>query len=96
MFSRLVSDLNIGDQGASVLLTLTLGLEAAIRFVAANSILIFAPSLLANMAADTWLPHQFRNLSVRLVRQNGVVFIGFLALGVLWGRRGNLTTLVGF
>ena len=35
------------------------------------------------MASDSWLPHQFRNLSVLLVRQNGVIFIGGCALAIL-------------
>jgi amino acid transporter len=96
VLARVVSGLNLGDQASGALLTLTLGFEAAILFVAANSILIFAPSLLANMAADSWLPHQFRNLSVRLVRQNGVFFIGILALAVLWATHGNLATLIAF
>jgi uncharacterized membrane protein len=96
VFEQVLSQLPLGPQGRGALLTLTLGLEAAILFVAANSMLIFAPSLLANMAADSWLPHQFRNLSLRLVRQNGVVFVGVFALAVLYATRGDLTTLVAF
>ena len=30
-------------------------------------------SVLSNMAADSWVPHRFANLSVRLVRQNGIL-----------------------
>lgn len=83
-----------GAIGASM--SLTLGLEAAILLVAANAMLIFAPTLLANMASDSWLPHQFRNLSVRLVRQNGIIFIGIFALAVLYATHGDLATLVVF
>nr|WP_249181673.1 amino acid permease [Burkholderia vietnamiensis] len=76
------------------LLLAVLALEGAVLFVAANSILIFAPSLLGSMATDSWLPHAFRHLSSRLVRQNGVLFIGASALAILVASRGELGLLV--
>ncbi|HEX4598691.1 MAG TPA: amino acid permease [Burkholderiaceae bacterium] len=88
--------LGLSASAARSLIWITLLLEAAILLVAANSIFIFAPSLLANMAADSWLPHQFRNLSVLLVRQNGIVFIGACALAILGWTRGDLAVLVVF
>jgi amino acid transporter len=93
-FGAVLPGLGLGPGTRHALITLTLGLEAAILLVAANSIFLFAPSLLANMAADSWLPHQFRNLSVLLVRQNGVVFVGACALAVLAWTRGDLAVLV--
>lgn len=96
VFGEILPRLGVGQEGARALLTLTLGLEAAILLVAANSILIFAPSLLANMASDSWLPHQFRNLSLRLVRQNGILFVGIFALAILYATRGDLAVLVVF
>ncbi len=95
VFGAVIGQLGLGA-GGDALLSLTLGLEAAILLVAANSMLIFAPSLLANMASDSWLPHQFRNLSVRLVRQNGVLLIGLFTLAILFVTRGDLATLVVF
>jgi len=32
--------------------------------------------VLANMAVDSWIPRQFRNLSGRLVTQNGIFLMG--------------------
>jgi hypothetical protein len=74
----------------------TLALEGAILLVAANSILIFAPLLLGNMASDSWLPHRFRNLSNRLVRKDGVIFIGACAIAILLWTHGELGLLVVF
>ncbi|MBK5554234.1 APC family permease [Pseudomonas sp. TH03] len=94
VFKAIIDQLGIDPNVGNALLLLTLALEGAILFVAANSILIFAPSLLGNMAADSWLPHRFCNLSSRLVRQNGVVFVGGCALAVLVLSRGSLALLV--
>src|ERR1035441_7912355 len=74
-FSAIIGKLGLDNATSQGLLVLTLALEGAILLVAANSILIFAPSLLGNMASDSWLPHRFRNLSSRLVREDGVIFI---------------------
>ena len=95
-FGAVLPALGLSGSAAQSLIWLTLLLEAAILLVAANSIFIFAPSLLANMASDSWLPHQFRNLSVLLVRQNGIVFIGACALAILGWTRGDLAVLVVF
>lgn len=46
------------------------------------------------MATDSWLPHRFCNLSSRLVRQNGVVFVGGCALVILIATHGELGVLV--
>jgi len=96
VFAAILGHLGFRGGEFDALISLTLGLEAAILLVAANSMLIFAPTLLANMASDSWLPHQFRNLSVRLVRQNGIVFIGLFALAILFATHGDLATLVVF
>jgi len=52
------------------------------------------PAVLANMAVDSWMPHQFRNLSSRLVTQNGVVLMGLAAVAVLLITGGNVSVLV--
>jgi amino acid transporter len=95
-FGAMLPGLGLAGSTGRAVMFLTLALEAAILLVAANSVFIFAPSLLANMAADSWLPHQFRNLSVLLVRQNGVTFIGGCALAILAWTRGDLGLLVVF
>ncbi|MPQ67871.1 MULTISPECIES: APC family permease [Pseudomonas] len=94
VFKAVIEQLGIAPGASHGLLLLTLALEGAIVFVAANSILIFAPSLLGRMAADSWLPHRFCNLSNRLVKQNGVVFVGACALLILLLSRGSLGLLV--
>jgi amino acid transporter len=93
-FGTVVDRLPISSFARSAVLLVVLALEGAILFVAANSILIFAPSLLGTMATDSWLPHRFSNLSSRLVRQNGVLFVGGCALAILVGTGGELGLLV--
>jgi hypothetical protein len=95
-FSTIIGKLGLDNATSQGLLVLTLALEGAILLVAANSILIFAPSLLGNMASDSWLPHRFRNLSSRLVREDGVIFIGACAVAILLWTHGELGLLVVF
>ncbi|MGU7769858.1 APC family permease [Burkholderia sp. MR1-5-21] len=93
-FGAVIGTLPVVPLAKDALLLAVLALEGAVLFVAANSILIFAPSLLGNMATDSWLPHAFAHLSSRLVRQNGVLFIGGSALAILVASRGELNVLV--
>lgn len=69
-------------------------LEAGLLFVAANTGFLGGPAVLSNMAADSWVPRQFRQLSSRLVTQNGVMLMGGAALGVLLWSHGNVSLLV--
>jgi hypothetical protein len=46
------------------------------------------------MAADSWVPRQFRQLSSRLVRQNGVLLMGLAAFAVLVWSNGAVGLLV--
>jgi amino acid transporter len=64
-------------------------LEAGLLFVAANTGFLGGPAVLSNMAADSWVPRQFRQLSSRLVTQNGVVLMGGAALAVLVWSQGQ-------
>src|SRR5262249_57750403 len=50
-------------------LWIVLALEGGLLFVAANTGFLGGPAVLANMAADSWVPHQYRYLSSRLVTQ---------------------------
>jgi hypothetical protein len=50
--------------------------------------------MLANMAVDSWVPRQFRNLSGRLVTQNGIFLMGLGAIGILLWTHGNVSVLV--
>lgn len=69
-------------------------LEAGLLFVAANTGFLGGPAVLSNMAADSWVPRQFRQLSSRLVTQNGIMLMGGAALGVLLWSEGSVTLLV--
>ncbi len=69
-------------------------LEAGLLFVAANTGFLGGPAVLSNMAADSWVPRQFRQLSSRLVTQNGVVLMGGAALAVLVWSNGSVALLV--
>jgi amino acid transporter len=77
-----------------LLLILALTLEAGLLFVAANTGFLGGPSVLANMSLDGWTPKGFRNLSSRLVTQNGIIFFGIFAAFILLWTRGNVAMLV--
>jgi amino acid transporter len=76
------------------LIYITLLSEGLLLFVAAQAGFIDGPNVLSNMAADSWMPHRFANLSVRLVRQNGVLLMGAAALATLWYTHGDVSKLV--
>ena len=75
-------------------LTITLIFEAGILFVAANTGFLAGPTILANMAVDTWLPKRFQLLSSRLVNSQGIIFYGVAALIILLLSEGNVSWLV--
>jgi hypothetical protein len=77
-----------------VLLAVVLAFEAGLLFVAANTGFLGGPSVLSNMASDSWVPHQFRYLSTRLVTQNGILVMGVAALAILFWTGGQVTLLV--
>jgi amino acid transporter len=81
------------DIGA-LLFFLVMASEAGLLFVAANTGYIGGPTVLSNMAVDSWVPAQFRHLSFRLVTQNGIILIGIAALLILLWTRGHIQTLV--
>jgi amino acid transporter len=76
------------------LVILTLASEGAILLIAAQTGLIDGPRVMANMAADSWLPHRFAHLSERLTVQNGVILISVAAALTLFYTRGETTLLV--
>jgi amino acid transporter len=78
----------------ATMLVIVLALEAGLLFVAANTGFLGGPAVLANMAVDSWMPHQFRNLSSRLVTQNGVILMGLAAVVVLLITAGSVSVLV--
>lgn len=90
VFHSILGDSNIGK----ILLIITMALEAGLLFVASNTGFLAGPSVLANMSVDGWVPNRFRSLSSRLVVQNGLIFFGLFALGILWWSEGKVSLLV--
>ncbi|HEX3136155.1 MAG TPA: amino acid permease, partial [Casimicrobiaceae bacterium] len=81
VFGSIIDSLGMSSGVNQVALLLVLLFEAGLLFVAANTGFLGGPAVLSNMAADSWLPHQFRHLSTRRVTQNGIVIMGLAALG---------------
>ena len=75
-------------------LWIVLALEGGLLFVAANTGFLGGPAVLANMAADSWVPHMYRYLSTRLVTQNGIYLFGLAAFGILIVTGGKVSLLV--
>ncbi len=76
----------------AVLLTLTT--EGLLLFIAANTGIITAPIVMANMAVDRWLPKRFAYLSDSFVARTGILLVGFSAIAILAATRGHVSTLV--
>ena len=95
VFQSIIENLNPGNVAVNhVALVVVLTSEAALLFVAANTGFLGGPAVLSNMAADSWVPRHFRELSNRLVTDNGVMLMGIAALGVLVWSQGSVTLLV--
>jgi amino acid transporter len=72
----------------------TLLTEAAILLVAAQTGFIGGPTLLSNMAIDSWVPHRFSHLSDYLVTRYGIWFMGLASLGFMLYTGGSVRILV--
>ena len=95
VFKSIIEHLDLGSAFANQSgLLVVLTLEAGLLFVAANTGFLGGPAVLSNMAADSWVPRQFRQLSSRLVTQNGVVLMGISAIAVLAWSNGSVGLLV--
>ena len=94
-FKAIIASAGLGGQTLNqVLLVIVLAFEAGLLFVAANTGFLGGPSVLSNMAADSWLPHKFRYLSTRLVTENGILVLGIAALAILFWTGGKVQLLV--
>jgi hypothetical protein len=94
VFGTIIDSFGLGSGFNHAALIVVLATEAGLLFVAANTGFLGGPSVLSNMASDSWLPHQFRHLSTRLVTQNGIVIMGLAALVILLWSRGSVDLLV--
>jgi len=93
-FQAIIGTFGLPDWASSSSLALVLALEAGLLLVAANTGFLGGPAVMANMAADSWVPRQFRHLSSRLVTQNGIILMGVAALLILMWSRGAVALLV--
>jgi amino acid transporter len=93
-FAAIIGTLNLPDWLSSSTLAVVLALEAGLLLVAANTGFLGGPAVMANMAADSWVPRQFRQLSSRLVTQNGILVMGVAALLILIWSHGAVSLLV--
>jgi amino acid transporter len=93
-FKAIIENIGFSDWTNRILLIVVLAFEAGLLFVAANTGFLGGPSVLSNMAADSWVPHKFRYLSTRLVTQNGILVMGVAALAILFWTGGSVTLLV--
>jgi hypothetical protein len=73
---------------------LTLLSAGALLLVAAQAGFIGGPRVMANLAADGWLPRRFTRLSDRLVTEQGVLVMGAAALLALLCTGGAVDLLV--
>jgi amino acid transporter len=94
VFGSIIQTFNWGDGAGAAALTVVLATEAGLLLVASNTGFLGGPAVLANMAADSWVPHKFRYLSTRLVTQNGILVMGMAAIAILLWTRGNVSLLV--
>jgi amino acid transporter len=94
-FRSIIASMGLGGEMMNqVVLAVVLAFEAGLLFVAANTGFLGGPSVLSNMASDSWVPHQFRYLSTRLVKQNGILVMGIGALAILFWTGGQVKMLV--
>jgi len=94
VFGTIIESLGLPAGLSHAALLIVLVTEAGLLFVAANTGFLGGPQVLSNMAADSWLPHQFRHLSTRLVTQNGIVIMRVAALVILLWSTGKVDLLV--
>jgi amino acid transporter len=90
LVEKMASGLPLGG----VFVILTLISEGALLIVAAQTGFIDGPRVLANMAIDSWMPHRFSALSVRLTAHNGIALMGFASLAALLYTKGDVRHLV--
>ncbi len=76
------------------LVFITIGSEAILLLVAAQTGFIDGPRILANMGLDGWVPKSFSSLSDRLTMQNGILLIGLASAATLAYTGGHIGILV--
>jgi amino acid transporter len=77
-----------------IFVLLTLLSEGTLLIVAAQAGFVDGPRVLANMAADSWMPHRFSSVSEWLTTRNGILLMGGAALAALLYTGGDIRHLV--
>jgi amino acid transporter len=75
-------------------ITIALASEAGLLLIAAQAGFVDGPRVMANMAVDSWLPHQFAALSESLSMRNGVLLMSVTSVAALLYTHGNVEKLV--
>ena len=73
---------------------ITIFSEGALLLVAAQAGFVDGPRVMSNMAIDSWFPHRFAALSVRLTMRNGILLMGTAAIALLFYTGGSVSALV--
>jgi len=95
VFGSIIDNLGLGSQMARHgLLAAVLAFEAGLLLVGAQTGFLDGPTVLSNMAGDHWVPRHFRDLSARLVRQNGIMVMGVSSALILLWTHGDVSVLV--
>ncbi len=81
-------------RGGSTFVIVTLISEAALLFVAAQTGFLGGPRVMANMAADRYLPARLSMLSERLVTHNGIILMSLAAIATMLLTEGSIAVLV--
>jgi amino acid transporter len=68
--------------------------EGALLLLAAQTGFVDGPRVMSNMAVDSWFPHRFAALSVRLTMRNGIVLMGGAAIALLAYTKGSVSALI--
>ncbi|HQS57458.1 MAG TPA: APC family permease [Gallionellaceae bacterium] len=93
-FQAIIGTLEFPEWLSFSTLALVLVLEACLLMIAANTGFLGGPAVMAHMAADSWVPRQFRQLSSRMVTQNGIILMGVAALLIMFWSHGSVALLV--
>src|SRR5260221_278288 len=93
-FGAIIESFGWDAHAGQAALWVVLAPQSGLHVVAADTGLLGGPAVLSNMAADSWVPHQFRYLSTRLVTQNGILVMGLGSLIILLWTGGSVSTLV--
>ncbi len=93
--SELLTKFHFGGMNIGHFLVLiTIGSEAILLLVAAQTGFIDVPRVMSNMSTDSWLPRRFAALSDRLTIQNGILLFGLAAMATLAYSKGHIGILV--